>query len=303
MSVESRPRHALIVGNIAYPNFPHQISTLNGVDKDVHNLNDVLISNAGFSQSRGGSTRSLRNLGHKEFIRALQRFLSTVKEGDDALFYYCGHGFTYRGNTFLVPVDAPFPITPANIESTCISLNMMKIRLSRTEARLKLFCIDACATAVDCEVPETKTDSQVMGTWCLPKLVTDSRKRERGPGIQPQNSPIISMRQEGPMPQKPKNSHIDTIAKLHESALAKNWYIITAAASEAPAVETTFGGGVFTNAFLRAIQIPDSPLGDLEIEVREEVIRVGNRGRKIQIPVVTFNTISREISKCWQFMV
>lgn len=107
----------------------------------------------------------------------------------------------------------------------------------------------------------------------------------------------------GPMPEKPherKHADINTMQKLNNSALAYDWYILTAAAPETSAGESASGGGLFTRAFLKAIQKHDIPLGNLRIEIQEELMRMQNR-EKLQIPGPICNTLSRELSDGWMF--
>merc|ERR1712159_969224 len=101
----------------------------------------------------GGFTHVRHDLKRAQMLLELDRFCMEIQKDDDILFYYCGHGMSYGGDTFLVPTDATYPITPDNVTEMCINIHELRINISRRGARLKLLCIDACAQLVGVVTP------------------------------------------------------------------------------------------------------------------------------------------------------
>lgn len=234
-------------------------------------LSDELMSAAGFNRRRGGFTKLLRNLTRKDFLIEFRKFAKDVSPNDDVLFYYSGHGLMCGGNIFLVPTDARHtadnPLSPDNVDDECINLSTLRLMIGNASPRLKIFCIDACATSLD---GSTTT-------------ATASSMQDRGI--------------------KRRKPQITTVEMLHQSTQGLNWFIINAAASETTALETSDGGGMFTTGFLRAIQQPMTTISDLGPTIVDHVTKEKREPGKswIQIPTVSLNTLEQHLSKGWRF--
>lgn len=261
-----RPRHALVIGNVLYPNFPEKEyrDSLRGVDKGVDRLCDVLSMKAGFNRIDGSSIKALRNLHLEKFNDEIIRFLQGIQKNDDVLFYFCGHCCNFRGDTYLVPTDAPSRITPGNIKDCCIKLNDLKQIMAEKVPRLKMICIDACAVNVSGERTNVRIDTLM----------------ERH-AVRNQRAQLHLMR-----------------------PTAINWYILAAPAADTISWETAADGGRFTNAFCEAIQMPGAPLGKLRSIIQDVVMqreRVLHNKQKIQISVL-INSLTRTLEQSWTFV-
>lgn len=277
------PRKAFVVGNSEYEN----CANIKGTDTDIQGVQEALQVNCGFNRKHKGFTWQKKNLDRATFMKQFRLFCSNIQHDDDILFYYCGHGIMCGGEMFLVPCDAPDPqrITPANVHTVCIRVNELKLQVSRRydeskPPRLKIFCIDACAS---------KLDYEATG-WRNSQLATDEYD-------------MHETRPRGLLRLEP-NKNIKTIEDLNSSPLGKNWYIITAAAPGTTALETGIGGGRFTNAWLNAIESPQTTIGFLCPTIVTEVTQLTRRGTiAIQIPNLQCNTVDLELSMKWAFNI
>lgn len=87
-------RVALVIGNAAY------------VDSPLRNpVNDA---RAMAAKLKGLSFEVIarENLKVKDIGKTLQAFQSRIKPGDEALFFYAGHGLQVKGTNYLPAVDA-----------------------------------------------------------------------------------------------------------------------------------------------------------------------------------------------------
>jgi uncharacterized caspase-like protein len=88
-------RVALVIGNAAYQNAPPLANPVNDA-QDV----SAALKRFGFEVIDG------RDLDKREMERALARFGRLAQDADAALLYYAGHGMQYRGQNYLLPIDA-----------------------------------------------------------------------------------------------------------------------------------------------------------------------------------------------------
>lgn len=124
-------RHALIIGNAAYPKWPLK-NPLNDARSVATSLNRL-----GFA-TQVSTDLSLRNLE-----AAVNRFVSQVKSGDTALFYYAGHGIQLEGENYLVPVDFDAK-DEADAKYVSYSASRLQERLEKAGARVIVLVLDAC---------------------------------------------------------------------------------------------------------------------------------------------------------------
>ena len=77
--------------------------------------------------------------------KAIDDFSGKLSNSDVAVIYYSGHGMEYRGDNFLIPIDARIQ-SPVDIPYQCYSVQHLIDKLSETDCKLKIIILDACRT-------------------------------------------------------------------------------------------------------------------------------------------------------------
>lgn len=129
-------RRALVVGVSTYIHFPK--------DHLGNPVNDVAVLDQAL-QDVGFDVVTLIDPNREEFEAALLRFSDELTERDTALFYFSGHGVSYRGHNVLCLKDTRFNTSIANITGV-YALNDLVAMIDRSAAR-SLYFIDACRTS------------------------------------------------------------------------------------------------------------------------------------------------------------
>jgi len=131
LTIESTQKHALVVGNSTYPQFP-----LRNPTNDASAMNAVL-SDLGFQ------TEAALNVSLRALDAAVSRLVSRVRSGDTVVFYYAGHGMQLEGENYLIPVDFN---AKDEADAKYVSYNASRIqdRLERAGARVTVLILDAC---------------------------------------------------------------------------------------------------------------------------------------------------------------
>lgn len=128
-------RVALVVGNNAYDN----VTRLEKAENDADSLGEAL-------KTLGFKVILQKNLDRRGFNRNLQLFLSQLSPGDEALFFFAGHGVEIRGQNYLLPTDIPdaAPGQESFVKSEAIGVNYVLNEIGRRKVRLSLLILDAC---------------------------------------------------------------------------------------------------------------------------------------------------------------
>jgi hypothetical protein len=124
-------RHALIVGNNAYPG-----SELRNAVNDARDMAAAL-KEAGFEVLlRENATRDV-------LFQAIREFGAKLRDGDVALFYFAGHAIQLRDRNYLIPVDAKIR---SEDDVTFYSLDITEVlsRVDRLRTRANVLILDAC---------------------------------------------------------------------------------------------------------------------------------------------------------------
>jgi hypothetical protein len=129
-SASTERKLALVIGNNAYP------EPLQNAVSDARAIAQAL-------RESGFQVDLVLDATLKDFDRAVDRFASSVHEGDVAMFYYSGHGIQLSNENYLVPVDFKAQEeTDAKYEA--VPAARVVDRLSETGARLNIVVLDAC---------------------------------------------------------------------------------------------------------------------------------------------------------------
>jgi hypothetical protein len=130
-SAFAEKRVALVIGNSDYRN----AETLKNPANDAEDIAAAL--------TRVGFTVLLeRNLGKQGMSDAIVRFARLAQDADSAVFFYAGHGLQFRGQNYLMPVDAKLE-DEFNLQFELTRMDDIFFGLERTRG-LKLVVLDAC---------------------------------------------------------------------------------------------------------------------------------------------------------------
>ncbi|MCP5084960.1 MAG: hypothetical protein GY948_25020 [Alphaproteobacteria bacterium] len=128
-------RVALVIGNDDY----QEVVKLQKAANDAKAMGDVLES-VGFEVYRAN------NVARRNMNFQLQSFYSKLQPGDEALFFYAGHGIEIAGRNFLLPTDIPSakPGGEDFIKSEAVPVDRILRSIRKRGARVSIMVLDAC---------------------------------------------------------------------------------------------------------------------------------------------------------------
>lgn len=127
---QQQGRVALVIGNAAYPG-------AGGLKNPANDARDIAAK-----LKRLGFDVILRtDIRHKEMLRSLTEFGDKVQAGNEALFFYAGHGMQVRGKNYLIPIDAEIR-NESSVSSEAVDVDQLLDKLA--PARLSMVILDAC---------------------------------------------------------------------------------------------------------------------------------------------------------------
>ena len=124
-------RVALVIGNDSYPNDPLK-NAANDAQVVARTLSDLgfkvmIKTNADYATMRGVAV---------EFARVMEGATAAV-------FYYAGHGIQYRGQNYLIPIDAKLT-SEASIAFNAMPVTQILDTMDEAKIRHKFIILDAC---------------------------------------------------------------------------------------------------------------------------------------------------------------
>jgi hypothetical protein len=131
LSAEAK-RVALVIGNDSYQN----AQVLSNARSDAKAVAKAL-------ESSGFSVTLKQDLTLKSMKEALRAFKAQVSGGDEALFYFSGHGVQFEGTNYLIPVDVVAQ-SEEQVADDSVGLQRVLDDLHDQKARFTLAIIDAC---------------------------------------------------------------------------------------------------------------------------------------------------------------
>lgn len=129
--VSAGQRHALVIGNSAYPDWPliNPANDANAISEKLKQLNFAVTTKV--------------ELKRDEIGPVTDAFLSRIAAEDTVVFFYAGHGVQVGGENFLLATDARVN-SEYDVLRDSIDFSEFLQRLDATKAAIKLIFLDAC---------------------------------------------------------------------------------------------------------------------------------------------------------------
>ena len=128
-------RVALVIGNDDY----QEVVKLQKAANDAQAMGDAL-------ESVGFEVHRAKNVVRRDMNFQLQTFYSKLQPGDEALFFYAGHGIEISGRNYLLPTDIPSakPGREDFIKSEAIPVDRILRSIRKRGTRVSIMVLDAC---------------------------------------------------------------------------------------------------------------------------------------------------------------
>jgi len=128
-------RVALVIGNNDYDNVPDLEKAVNdarALGRTLKDLNFDLIA--------------AENLTRRGMNEKLQEFAAKLDRGDEALFFFAGHGVQLSGQNFLLPTDIPNarPDQESFVRYEAIGVYQVLDIIRGRGSRVAILVLDAC---------------------------------------------------------------------------------------------------------------------------------------------------------------
>lgn len=145
-------RTALVIGNSDY-------EFITDLDNTINDSSAIALS----LQKVGFNVFHAQDVTRRDLNDAIDRFLTSVKPGSEALIYYAGHGVELDGENYLLPTDIRQlkPSQRRRLREESVGLNQLLADLRARKARVNLVLLDACR---DNPFPKENTRSLGGGT-------------------------------------------------------------------------------------------------------------------------------------------
>lgn len=133
--VHAQERHALVVGVDRYENIP----SLQKAGNDARAVAAAL-------EQAGFEVTSLIDSDRRDMSRAVSQFSASLSPGDEAVFYFAGHGVEVDGRNYLLPSDVPGmrPGEELFLISESLAADDVLSAIQSSGARVSVMILDAC---------------------------------------------------------------------------------------------------------------------------------------------------------------
>ena len=125
-------RHALVIGNDSYAH----ITPLKNARADARAMAKSL-------ESAGFKVTLKTDLAEKPMTRAIREWSEQIAGGDEAVFFYAGHGVQIGGANYLLPIDLSGE-SEKQVKDDAIPLQKVLDDVQDQKAKFTLAIIDAC---------------------------------------------------------------------------------------------------------------------------------------------------------------
>jgi uncharacterized caspase-like protein len=128
----SNPRIALLIANTNYPDASAPLAT---PIKDARSVGDEL-------KRLGFDVDIKNNLSKADTLKALDAFISRIKKGSTALFFFSGFGVQVSKQSYVIPTDAQI-WTEADVGRDGTNIESIVTKMNQKGAGVKILIIDA----------------------------------------------------------------------------------------------------------------------------------------------------------------
>lgn len=128
-------RFAFVVGNNEYEN----VVDLQKAVNDARSIGETL-------KGLGFDVTVAENLPRRDMNLKLQEFAAKIGRGDDAVFFYAGHGLQISGENILLPTDMPNarPGQEDFVKAEGVSVSQVLDMVRERHGRVAILILDAC---------------------------------------------------------------------------------------------------------------------------------------------------------------
>ena len=128
----SDSRVALLIANSNYPDISAPLAT---PVKDAGSVGDEL-------KHLGFAVDIHTNLGKGDTLKVIDAFISRIKKGSTALFFFSGFGIQHTKQSYIIPTDAQI-WTEADVSKDGTSIESIVTKMNQAGADVKILIIDA----------------------------------------------------------------------------------------------------------------------------------------------------------------
>lgn len=129
----AQTRHALVVGIDTYSELPQ----LTRAGADARAIEATLTQ-------VGVRTTLVLNPDRRTLLKQLDAFSTSLGKGDEAIFFFAGHGIEMDGQNYLLPTDVPAQAGALTVREQSLSLQTVISAVQGSGVRVSVFIIDAC---------------------------------------------------------------------------------------------------------------------------------------------------------------
>lgn len=135
LPARAQERHALVVGIDAYEALPPLTRAVNDARAVAATLERL-----------GFAVTLAVNPGRRAMNQALNEFARALRPGDEAVFYFAGHGVEIAGRNWLLPADVPAALAgqEAFVTGESIAVDVVLETIRARGTRVSLLILDAC---------------------------------------------------------------------------------------------------------------------------------------------------------------